>query len=165
MNHFPFQFVDLTHTLSSTSPSWEGECGFTLDTIVDYETCHTEVKFRVQQMHLQCGMGTHMDAPAHCVPHEKTIDTLTLDTLIVPCVVIDISAKTTEVAFQLSVKDIQAFETLYGAIAEKSFVLIYTGWDRFWNNKDQYRAEGNFPSVSHEAARYLLTKNIIGLGI
>lgn len=105
-----------------------------------------------------------MDAPAHCVTQGATIDTFTPETLISPCVVIDVSAKT-HAAFELSVDDIRAFETLHGAIAEKSFVIIHTGWCRLWKNRDNYRNEGKFPSVSQEAALYLLTKNMVGLGI
>lgn len=164
MNHFPFQCIDLTHSLSSASPSWDGGCGFMLDTTLDYEQCSTETKFRVQQMHLHCGIGTHMDAPAHCIPQGATIDTFTPEMLISPCIIIDISAKA-HACYELSVNDIQAFETLYGPIDEKSFVIIHTGWDRLWKNPNDYRAAGNFPSVSQEAAHYLLTKNIVGLGI
>ena len=42
------------------------------------------------------GLGTHMDAPAHCLPGGRTIDTLELHELITLCVMIDISAKAHE---------------------------------------------------------------------
>lgn len=164
MNHFPFQCVDLTHVLSPNAPSWDGDCGFELKTCLDYEQCTTQTKFRVQQIKLYCGMGTHMDAPAHCISQGNTIEAFDLETLISPCIVIDISKKA-HTSYELSTKDIQAFETLYGPIPEGTFIIVHTGWDRFWETPDSYRAEGHFPSVSEEAALYLLTKNIIGLGI
>lgn len=90
---FPFQCVDLTHALSSETPSWDGACGFSLKTTLDYDDCATIPPFRVQEMHLQCGIGTHMDMPAHCIPQGSTVESLSPETLISPCVVIDVSAK------------------------------------------------------------------------
>lgn len=164
MNQIPFHFIDLTHTLTSKTPSWDGDRGFSLNTMADHGQSATGAGFRVQQMHLHCGMGTHMDAPLHCIPQGAAIDTFTPETLISPCIVIDVSAKA-HAAFELSVHDIQAFENLYGPVAEKSFVLIHTGWNRFWEDKEAYRNEGKFPCISQEAALYLLAKNIAGLGI
>ena len=162
--NFPYKIVDLTHSLSATAPTWEGGCGFQHDTIIDYAACTTDVKFRIQKMSLFAGLGTHMDAPAHCIPDAKTIDAFTLNELISPCVVIDVS-KESHANYRLSPETIMAFEQKYGAISAGSFVIIRTGWDRFWNEPEKYRNNLQFPSISHEAAMLLLERKIIGLGI
>lgn len=60
---FPFQIIDLTHSVSPESPGWDLDCGFTHSNFIDYEDCTSEIKFRVQQIHSPLGIGTHMDAP------------------------------------------------------------------------------------------------------
>lgn len=37
MKNFPFRLIDLTHTLHSSIPNWEGGCGFKHDVATDYE--------------------------------------------------------------------------------------------------------------------------------
>lgn len=164
MIKFPYEAIDLTHVLSSVSPSWDGDCGFRHELVLDYETCTTPVKFRVQKINMDAGIGTHMDAPAHCIPGGKTIDELSLTDLIAPCVVIDIS-KQAHAAYQCSAADIQIFEQQYGTIPQGAFVIVRTGWDQFWHQPEQYRNNLQFPSISLSAACLLLDRNIAGLGI
>ena len=156
--------VDLTHALSPATPSWTGDCGFQHGLIMDYKDSNTPVQFRVQTINMHAGIGTHMDAPAHCIPNGKTIDTIALNDLIAPCVVIDIS-KQAHATYQCSVVDIQHFEQQYNKIPHGAFVIVRTGWDRFWHQPKQYRNDLQFPSISLDAARLLLERDIVGLGI
>ncbi len=161
---FPFHLIDLTHPLSTACPSWTGTCGFEHHLVTDYSNCAAPVKFRVQSITMHAGIGTHMDAPAHCIPGGKTIDQFELDQLIVPCFMIDIHEKS-HANYQCSRKDLQTFELQYSKIAKNSFVIIHAGWSRFWNQPEQYRNHLQFPSVSIEAANFLLERDIAGLGI
>ena len=164
MKKFPYRIVDLTHTLDEDTPSWTGSCGFSHETKLDYADCTTETKFRVQQIKMHAGIGTHMDAPAHCVPGGATIDQLPLSDLITSCIVIDVSAASHE-RYSLSVQDIEYFEKVHGSIVPGSFVMIKTGWERFWKTTEKYRNNYRFPSVSGDAAAFLLGRGIKGLGI
>lgn len=164
MSSFSYKIIDLTHTLDENIPSWNGGCGFQSEIKLDYADCTTEVKFRVQQIKMHAGIGTHMDAPAHCISGGTTIDQLPLQDLSAPCVVIDVS-KLAHERYSVSVEDILNFEALYGIIQPKSFVMIYTGWEKFWNSPEQYRNNHLFPSVSKEAAELLQKRQIRGLGI
>jgi kynurenine formamidase len=156
--------LDLTHTLSEQSPSWEGTPGFKSHTLLDYQDCSGDVRFKVQSITMRSGIGTHIDAPAHCIPGGASIDMLNLCTLIAPCIVIDVSARSSE-RYAASQEDIELFEQQYGRIEEKSLVIIRTGWDRFWENPTKYRNDLVFPTLSEKAATYLLNRNIVGLGI
>lgn len=162
--NFPYKIVDLTHSLSPDIPTWDGGCGFINTVKVDYDACTTDVKFRVQQLSMNAGIGTHMDAPAHCIPGGAAIDQLDLQHLVAPCVVVDVSHNTHE-RYTVSVADIHTFENSYGAIKPGSFVIIRTGWDKFWHQPDRYRNNHIFPSISLEAAQLLLSLQIVGLGI
>lgn len=162
--NFPYQCIDLTHPLTSSTPSWDSSCGFNHSTSLDYTDCATEVKFRVQNINMPAGIGTHMDAPAHCDPQGKTIDAIPLKDCITPCVVIDISAKAHE-AYLCSTQDILDFERQYRPIQSDDFVIIRTGWSRHWLTSSQYRNNLQFPSVSKEVAQLLIERDISGLGI
>ena len=162
--HFPFGLIDLTHPLSPSAPSWEGDCGFAHEITFDYEACLTPVKFRIQKINMYAGIGTHMDAPAHCIPGGLTIDALDLKNLIAPCVVIDVS-KEAHKSYLLPAEAIHLFERKYGKISAGSFVIIRTGWDNFWNEPEKYRNDLIFPSISQEAAILLIERKVVGLGI
>lgn len=164
METFPYSIIDLTHTLAENIPTWDGSCGFKQTIKCDYTDCTTPVKFRVHQITMHSGIGTHIDAPVHCFPGMRTIDQLELNQLVAPCVVIDVSEKAHE-AYSVSIADIEHFEETYGIIPSGSFVLIRTGWERFWNEPEKYRNNHRFPSVSLSAAQLLLKRNIVGLGI
>ncbi|CEG58524.1 cyclase family protein [Legionella fallonii] len=164
MKQFPFKFIELTHSINQDSPCWETGCGFTTETMLNYSDCTTAVKFKVQSLKMDAGIGTHIDSPAHCVSGGKTTDELPLEELLAPCVVIDVSSMAHE-TYCLTVEDISDFENNYGRIKEGSFVIIYTGWDKYWLNPDKYRNNLSFPSVSEKAAQLLLQRGIIGLGI
>ena len=84
-----FKIVDLIHTLDSTIPAWNGNCGYKSIISSNYSDCSTEVKFCVHSIELQAGIGTHVDAPAHCVEGGECVASLKLENLIAPCVVID----------------------------------------------------------------------------
>src|SRR5438552_336609 len=113
---FPYKIVDLTHTLSKDAPTWNGSCGFQHEIKLDYKDATTEYKFRVQQLKMHAGVGTHIDAPSHCIPNGKNVEALALEHLIAPCFVIDVSAKTDK-NYSVSIQDILEFEKQYGVIS------------------------------------------------
>ncbi|MFT5319064.1 MAG: kynurenine formamidase [Chlamydiales bacterium] len=164
MMKFPYKIIDLTHTLDKNIPAWEGGCGFSHELKCDYADCDTDVQFRVQELKMVAGIGTHIDAPAHCIPGALTVDALKVDDLVAPCVCIDVSDKVSS-TFSVSTNDILAFEKTYGKINKNTFVIIYTGWDQYWNDPEKYQNQYMFPSVSADVADLLLERDIVGLGI
>ena len=160
---FPYKIIDLTHPLSSDIPTWDGSCGFEHHLQHDYQQSST-TSFRTHKVRMVEGIGTHIDAPAHCIPGGKTIDELNLNDLLAPCLVIDVSAKVHE-RYSVSVADIEEFEEKHGLIKTGSFIIIQTGWERFWGEPEKYRNNLVFPCVSNAAAHFLLKRNIAGLGI
>ncbi len=161
---FPFKLIDLTNTLSEETPSWDGGCGFSHVIKLDYDECDSVVKFKVQQIKMHAGIGTHIDSPSHCIPGGATVEELSLDSLIAPLVVIDVHERITA-DYKISANDITLFENKYGKIQENSFVAFYTGWSQYWNNPKQYRNNHLFPSLSESAAKILISKDVIGIGI
>ncbi len=159
-----FTWVDLTHALSSEIPFWEDQCGFQHQVMKDYADSTTEVKFRVQKFDMLGGIGTHMDAPAHCIPDAKTIDAISLEQLIIPGSVIDVSSHSHE-NYQVTPDDIFKFEHKNGIIPKGSLVIFHTGWGKWWNQPKKYRNNLVFPSIAKETAKLLLDRHITGIGI
>lgn len=158
------KLIDLTHTLSSDTVSWDGDCGFNLSSTTDYTDCTLPNLFRVQKIEMRAGMGTHMDAPAHCIPGGKTIEALSLTDLVADCIVIDVSKEINE-NYVVMPEVIVRFESEHGMIAQSSFIIFYTGWSKYWNDKEKYRNNLQFPSIHEDTAKLLLERNITGLGI
>lgn len=157
------KFLDLTHTLNSSIPTWNGSCGFEHAVKMDYDQgC------RVQNIKMHAGVGTHMDAASHFFPNAASISDIPIEQLIAPICVINITNK--DPRYQLSEQDILAYESNYGKISKNSFVIAYTGWDQYWPEPQKYRNEdsnGNliFPSFSAQSAEMLIERNIAGIGI
>lgn len=155
--------IDLTHELTADTPTWDGSCGFSLKTEVDYNQCAEPDLFRVQSIAARAGIGTHIDAPAHCVPGAKTVDQIKLTQLIVPCVVIKLKEHIDQ-DYQLMPEDIQQFEAQYGRIPSAAFVIVHTGWSRYWKDPARYRNNLQFPSIHQSSAQLLLQREVVGLG-
>ena len=159
-----FKVIDLTHTLSSEIPTWDGSCGFEVSIVTDYKDCTPPDLFRTNKITCSAGIGTHMDAPAHVIQNGRTVDQLTVQELVTDCVVIDVSAEADE-NYIIMPSVVEKFEKEYGEIKQNSFVIFYTGWDKYWNEKEKYQNNYKFPSIDISTAELLLKRNIVGLGI
>jgi len=162
--NLPYKLIDLTHTLDSGVPTWNAACGFNHDLHIDYGDCEGEDKFRVMKMRMHAGIGTHMDAPSHCIPSGRCIDDFDINELCMPCVIIDISSKCHE-RYSLTLEDITEFERQYDTINKDTCVMVKTGWSKFWDTPMKYHNNHVFPSVSPDAATLLLERGVKALGI
>src|SRR3989338_5224270 len=124
------KIIDLTHTLSSEIPGWDLGCKFELETTVDYKDSTPPNLFRVQKINMLAQMGTHMDAPAHCVPGRATIDTLEIEDLVADSVVIKVVAEEDE-NYKVTPEDILNFEKENGEIKPNTFVIFYTSYGKY----------------------------------
>ena len=125
--------------------------------------------FRVQQIKMHAGVGTHIDAPSHCIPGGKSIADISLQQLVVPACIIDVSTKA-HADYEVSTQDIEQYEAIYGQIPKNALVIAYTGWSKFWSDSDAYRnidlsGQMHFPAFSSKAAELLLKRKIAGLAI
>ena len=98
--------------------------------------------------------GTHMDAPAHILPGTKTLDEFPASHFGGQAVVLDVTADRT-----INKAALEQFEPL---IKESEFVLLYTGWSKYWGY-EQYFAD--FPVLSAEASRWLSNFDLKGIGV
>ncbi|PWT93453.1 MAG: cyclase [Acidobacteria bacterium] len=119
--------------------------------------------------------GTHLDAPIHFGEHKWTSDQIPIDRLMGPVFVIDISDSCEKNPdYQLTVQDIQNWETKNGRIPKNSIVLIRTGWGKYWPDKKKYLGNDkpgdatnlHFPGFSKDSAKFLVNdRKVKGVGL
>jgi kynurenine formamidase len=156
--------IDMTHLITTSSPTWQGSASFSFTIIKDYHA-----GLRTQQFTISSNMGTHIDAPAHTNTNGITVDQIPLEKLVVPACVLDVSKKA-NANYRISIADVQAFEKEHGMIPAGCLFIAYTGWSVRWENYAQYsnldtQGSMHFPGYSLQAAQLLIERRVVGIGI
>lgn len=99
--------------------------------------------------------GTHMDAPFHFEPNGTGIDRLSLDVLIGPCRVFDLSSGTGHITRA----DVEACD-----MKGVTRALFKTRNSRRWAN-DEREFDKDFAAVTAEAAEYLVARKVKLVGV
>jgi kynurenine formamidase len=167
------KLVDLTHAFDEKTVNWPTAKPFVWTRDAWGATpggyWYASASFQASE-HL----GTHIDSPIHFSEGKATTDTLPLERLVGPAVLIDISrACSADANYQLSPADLEAWEKINGRIPNGAIVLVRTGWSKFWPDRVRYMgtaAAGDvrnlrFPGISPEAARLLVGRQVDGVGI
>ena len=117
-------------------------------------------------------LGTHMDAPGHFTPGGRLSPEITLEELIVPIVVIDISRRAErEPDTTVTVDDLRRFERRHGRIPEGSIVCMDSGWAAKVDDPLEFKGGAafpnyHFPGFSVEAAMWLAERRkVTGIGV
>ncbi len=164
-----YTLIDLTYLLKHDIATYEGTPGFRVKTVLDYDQCTSNAKFKVQKLCLNAGIGTHIDAPSHCFLNKKNVSDIDLEQLIAPIYCLDISDKVDQ-DYYLKVEDILEFEKKFERIRPNSLFILYTGWSKNWSCCNKYRNQDSngimhFPGYTLEAANLLLNRGIAGIAI
>jgi len=159
--------IDLSYPISDKMVLWPGDTkGFEakINATVEKNGYFTRSFWMLEHY------GTHLDAPAHFPPGTVTVDKIPAEKFFGPAVVLDVRSETDRNPdYQLSVKRIEAWEEKNGKIPAGAIVLLRTGWASRWPDVARYRnqdAKGamHFPGFSVEAAKFLLSRKVSGLG-
>lgn len=143
--------IDLTHLLENNMPAFPGEPAPKIRNITEIDN----QGYRVKWLEMGSHTGTHIDAPAHLIPEGKTLDQLPVSHFSGLATVISVpsNVRIVEVSF------LKKFEE---KIIASSFVLLNTGWSRYWGH-DQYFHD--FPVLSEESALWLADHPLKGIGL
>ncbi len=166
--------VDLTYPFNSETIYWPTSTqGFSLEQLHKGPT-ERGYFYSANQISTPEHGGTHLDAPIHFAEGKSTTDTIPLDRLVAPAVVIDLQDRANEDAdLLISSEDIQVFESEHGHIAPGTIVLFYTGWGARWPNRKRYLGDDkpgdasnlHFPGLAKEAAEALVERKVAAVGI
>ena len=138
--------VDLSH------PLVHGQQTFPSDpklSIVPHGTTAT-LRYNISQVVMSTHQGTHLDAMYHFVDDGKTLDQMPLDWFYGPATVL---------REEITADDFRRHESV---LVPGAKIIYETGWHR------QFGAENffsDFPSLTQEAARYLVSRGIRMLGM
>ena len=169
----PAKVIDLTHGFDASTIYWPTEKGFQWEKEMWGKTekgyFYASAKFASAEHG-----GTHIDSPLHFAEGKQSVDQLTVQQLIGPAAVIDVSAACAKNPdYQASPEDIAAWEKAHGTIPAGAIVLFRTGWSAHWNNKKRYMGTDkpgdvaglHFPGIAAASAKVLLQRRIRGVGI
>ncbi|MEG2176139.1 MAG: cyclase family protein [Oscillibacter sp.] len=145
--------IDLTHTITADMPMYPGSSA----PVMTATGTLTRTGFRETQIQLSSHTGTHMDAPAHILRDGTYLDVLPASQFCGRAAVVDVSQP--EIG---SVITADFLRSLNGALRSADFVLFYTGWEKKWGCPHYF--DDNFPVPDEEAARYLVSCGLKGVG-
>ena len=142
--------IDLSHVINSNIST------YTRDEKVEiYDIASIEKDGHNEKLLRLCThAGTHIDAPSHMINKGKTIDEFNISDFIGIATIIDVS--------NISKVDIDDLIFYRERINNCDFVILRTGWDRYWGSNEYLHG---FPSLTEEAAKWLCSFNIRGVGI
>lgn len=160
--------VDLTHVVSPTFPVFAGAEQMVVEELFTV----ANDGYYINRLTLEEHTGTHMDAPAHFIEGGDTAENLAIEQFFAPIIVVDISARAaSDDDAALSVDDLLIWEAEYGAIPDRAFVAMYSGWESRLSDPDTYvnlDGEGvqHYPGFDPDAASFLVEeRNIVGIGV
>ncbi|MDX1441241.1 MAG: cyclase family protein [Nitrosopumilaceae archaeon] len=165
---FKGKIIDLTHEYSEETIYWPTEQGFELEEefggMNEKGYYYSAKKFTAPEHG-----GTHMDAPIHFSKGGKTVEQISVDKLIGPCVVVDVTKKVqVDSDYQITQNDFGDWEKDNGRIPENCIILLQTGYFKYWPDREKYLGTSKmgpealpdlrFPGLHPEAAKWI-TKN------
>jgi kynurenine formamidase len=160
--------VDMTYAINGKLPAWPGD-DRTFEAKV--EASPEKEGYFARSFWTLEHYGTHMDAPAHFPPGKEFLDQIPVAHLFAPAVVIDVREEAgKDPDYRLRVMRVEKWEALHERIPAGAVVLLRTGWASRWPDQARYRNTDSagmmhFPGFSVEAARLLIERGAVGLGI
>ena len=160
--------VDMTYAINDKLPAWPGD-----DRTFEAKALATPEKdgYFARSFWTLEHYGTHLDAPAHFPGGKQYLDQIPVAHFFGPAVVIDVRDEVSKDSdYRLRVVRVEKWEALHERIPSGAIVLLRTGWSSRWPDQALYRnmdAHGvmHFPGYSVEAAKLLIERGAVGLGI
>jgi len=145
--------IDLTHTLETGMPVFPGDTAPSFKIVMT----HKNDGAQVIRMDIATHHGTHLDCPLHFFENRASTDQSAIENFYGPACMIDCTTfgEDEEIPLEHLLKINIDWE-------EISWVIIYTGWYRHWGTQKYF---DHFPVLSVEAAEFLQSKNLKGIGL
>jgi len=147
--YLPMRVFDLSHPIQPGMPLFPGTPQPRLEPLASLEG----EGYAERWLALASHTGTHIDAPAHLLPGGKGLDGFPAGHFIGPGWRLPVQGPL------IRLEDLLPFATRLRSVR---FVLLHTGWDTRWGAPDYFTG---FPVLTEEAAAWLATFELAGLGI
>lgn len=143
--------IDMTHTITQEIPIYPGTPAPSLSPACTF----AKDGFRETLLSLSSHTGTHMDSPGHLLREGQTLDQMPMSQFSGRATVLDVSQEGPVITEDF-------LRSNYEAIHCADFILFYTGWENRWGRAAFL--EDAFPVPDEEAARYLVSRGLKGVG-
>ena len=143
--------ADLTHPITADCPVYPGSPAPRLTPAATLE----HDGYRETLLTIGSHTGTHMDAPRHLLPRGVALDALPPDRFCGSAAVADVTGLTA-----VTPDFLRALEP---RLRQAEFLLLRSGYDQYWGTERYF--DDAYPVLTEEAARYLLTFSLKGVGV
>ena len=167
-------WVDLSHPLDTTTLYWPTGSPFELEQLARGED-DAGRWYAANRLRTPEHLGTHLDAPFHFARGGWTSLEIPLARMTGPAFVLDVSAAAdADRALAIPDTELDRLEQRLGhRVPAGSTLLIRTGWDRYWSDRERYFGSGtqgdasdlHFPGRSERAAEWITARGLSGVGI
>lgn len=144
--------IDLSHRITGEMPSYPGTPAPVITLLYTVQG----QGFAEHSVTLSTHTGTHIDAPSHMIDNGRSLDSFTLECFAGSGAVLDLSAT------EGSLITIETLKRMRKEIEGRDFVLLHTGWARYWGTEQYFHG---YPVLSVEAAEWLAGLNLKGVGV
>jgi kynurenine formamidase len=145
--------IDLSHTLQNGMPVFPG------DSPPEFQKTmtHQNDGAQVIRMNIATHHGTHLDCPLHFVAGGESTESSGVEQFFGNAYLADCSGFKAGETIPAS-----HFEGLDVDWKNITWIVIYTGWYKHWGTEKYF---DHFPVLSVHAAKYLVDKGIVGIGL
>ena len=159
----PLTIVDISWPVSAVMPLWPGDPA----TEVEAWTSLTQEGYFLNRLSIGEHNGTHLGSPKHYLADGKAMADVKPQSLLAPAIKINCRSRCRkEPEYRIDLADIERWEQRFGPIPPHHWLLIETGWSRYWNSDPPTDYWQTFPGVTGAAAEFLCAKRkILGIGI
>ena len=169
------RLIDLSHPFNEQTIYWPTAATFKLEKVAEGET-EQGYFYAANNFSAAEHGGTHLDAPVHFARGGATADKIPLQRLVGRGTVVDVTKRAlADRDYQVAVSDLRAHERRYGRIRRGAIVLLRTGYERFWPDRERYMGTAelgeqavpklHFPGLHPDAARALVRRGIRAVGL
>ncbi|AFQ42811.1 cyclase family protein [Desulfosporosinus meridiei] len=144
--------TDLSHLIHSSMPVFPG----TEQPIFQRANTLENDGFLEAKITMYSHTGTHIDAPAHMHLNGPYLDEFAIDKFIGTAIILDFSRSNTQVL------DIESIISHEETIQTIDFLILKTGWSKYWGNPKYYKG---FPYLTEKSAKWLSQFALKGIGI
>jgi kynurenine formamidase len=162
-NASSFVAVDLSWPLHPEMPVWPGDPR----TELEARTAIAREGYFLNRLSVGEHTGTHIGSANHYLAKGRTVAQTGLSHLVAPAIKINCrTACQKNNEYRLDVADFKRWEQRYGKIPARHWLLVETGWSRYWSGRHSDKYWHAFPGITEAAAELLCAKRkIIGIGI
>jgi arylformamidase len=149
-------WIDLSHTIVPGMLQWRGD---DQPLAIHRHSMHGPDSHMSSSLEFGCHVGTHIDAALHFLAGQPGLDRLPVEAFAGSCLVVDARDPDTGVA---PVAALGAGILDEHDLQDVDFVLLLTGWDRYWGQERYYR---EWPWLGADLACRLAGAGLKGVGL